>query len=242
MTPHKSIAVYLSQENACDYLPGQSAQMLVVSAASEMNVERYSKLIALGFRRSGNMVYRPQCQECVSCVPTRIPVGAFQPNRIQTRILKRNADLTVRVARPLFSDPHYALFVRYLKARHADGLMARSAPESCVDFLSSDWCRTSFYEFRLHEVLLAVAVVDQLDDALSAVYTFFDPDCARRSLGTFSVLWQIREAQKLKLGWLYLGYWIEHCKKMSYKTQYRPLEAYRHGNWSRFEKGEKFGV
>jgi arginyl-tRNA--protein-N-Asp/Glu arginylyltransferase len=237
MTTLKSPVLYLTPESRCDYLPGRLARTLFIPAGTSTG--RYSELIARGFRRSGSMVYRPDCRGCASCIPVRIPVQRFQPNRIQARILLRNADLSVHSVAPAFREEHYALFTRYLSARHADSIMLDSTPRAYMEFLSSDWCQTLFHEFRFKDLLVAIAVVDHLNDALSAVYTFFDPVYGQRSLGTFAVLWQIREAQRLGFRWLYLGYWIEQCRKMSYKSQYRPLEAYRGGTWACFEKGEK---
>jgi arginine-tRNA-protein transferase len=138
-----------------------------------------------------------------------------------------------------FEEEHYRLFSRYLKARHAPGVMASSSREEYIEFLAANWVLTSFVEFRAGDTLLAVAVVDHLQDALSAVYTFYDPDCAERSLGVCAVLWQIEEARGLGLSWLYLGFWIEGCRKMAYKDRYRPLEALIEGQWRGFEKGEK---
>ncbi len=130
-----------------------------------------------------------------------------------------------------FTDEHFALYRRYISARHAGGDMDVSNPEQYRDFLLSSWADTWCYEFRLGQRLLAVGVIDRLAQGLSAVYTFFDPDYAERGLGTFAVLWEIADAQKRGLPWLYLGYWIEECPKMSYKNQFSPLEIYRDGRW-----------
>jgi arginine-tRNA-protein transferase len=235
----RKIPLYLGHEHDCGYLPGQQARTAYVGPETRMNGALYSALAQQGFRRSGDLVYRPYCSNCSACVPVRIPVARFIPNRSQTRVSRRNADLTVIPKPAAFEEAHYRLFSRYLEARHAEGGMASSNRDEYIEFLSAGWAQTSFVEFRLDDALLAVAVVDHLPDALSAVYTFYDPDCGDRSLGVCAVLWQIREARRSGLSWLYLGFWIEGCRKMAYKDHYRPLEAFIAGQWRAFEKGEK---
>ena len=117
--------------------------------------------------------------------------------------------------------------------------MANSSRSEYMDFLASSWCNTWFVEFSLAGELLAVAIVDRLDEALSAVYTFFDPRHDHLSLGTYAVLWQIRQAQQRNLKWLYLGYWLRDCQKMSYKTQYRPIQAFIADVWRQYARGEE---
>lgn len=229
-----TLPFFLSQEQPCDYLPGQKAQIVFLAPDMKTDTRLYSRLAEQGFRRSGDMIYRPHCKNCSACIPVRIPVERFRPNRSQRRTLRKNKELIVRPQPPTYADEHYALYKRYLRARHRDGSMANSNPDDYIRFLSSDWCHTKFYEFRLDRQLIAVAVVDQFDDALSAVYTFFEPALPERSLGTYAVLWQILQAQNLNLAWLYLGFWIRACEKMAYKSQFRPLEIYRDGKWISF--------
>jgi arginine-tRNA-protein transferase len=138
-----------------------------------------------------------------------------------------------------FEQAHYDLYLKYQQTRHSGSGMANSTPEEYLNFLSNTWCNTLFVELYIEGVLVAVAIVDYLDNALSAVYTFFDPDFSRYSLGSYAVLWQIQYAQKLQLPWLYLGYWINDCKKMSYKNKYRPLQAFINEEWRQFDKGEE---
>lgn len=226
-------------DHACSYLPGQTARSAYVDVNLELDMAVYSRLVEQGFRRSGDLVYRPHCQTCSACVPVRIPVGRFAPDRSQLRTLRENAGLAVTVKPAAFDAEHYRLFRRYLAARHDDSGMANSSPEDYMGFLGSEWATTSFVEFRLEGSLLAVAVVDWLEQGLSAVYTFFDPRHTHRSLGTQAVLWQVGEAQRLGLPWVYLGFWIEGCRKMNYKDRFRPLEALLGGQWQTFEKGEK---
>jgi len=235
----KQIRLFRGVEHPCSYLPGKLSRSAYVDTGLMLDMPTYSKLAEQGFRRSGDMVYRPQCQLCSSCVPARIPVARFSPSRSQLRTWQKNKDLTVTAREAEYNHEHYRLFMRYLAARHEDGGMADSNPEDYIGFLGSYWADTWFVEFKSNQELLAVAVVDRLDCGLSAVYTFFDPGHSTRGLGTFAVLWQIEEAKRLGLEWLYLGYWIESSPKMSYKQQFRPLDVLIGGKWSRYEKGEK---
>lgn len=234
------IRLFRGPEHVCSYLPGRTARSVYVDTAVSLDVHSYSSLAAQGFRRSGDLVYRPDCRGCAACVPVRIAAAQFAPNRSQTRTLRGNADLSVTVRPAEFDEAHYQLFHRYLLARHEDGGMADSSREDYIGFLGSSWADTHFVEFRRSDKrLLAVAVVDKLKAGLSAVYTFFDPDEERRGLGTLAVLWQVAEARRLGLDWVYLGFWVEGCRKMSYKEHFRPLDAWLGGHWLIHEKGEK---
>ena len=154
------------------------------------------------------------------------------PNRQQKRIFKRNADLQVQAVKPVFSEENFALYQRYIEQRHADGDMYPPSRDQFSTFLVRDLPFSKFYEFRLDGRLLAVAVTDVLPNGLSAVYTFYEPAEARRSVGRYGILWQIGEARRLGLDALYLGYWIKNCKKMNYKTEYRPIELLINQRWS----------
>ncbi|WP_031433409.1 arginyltransferase [Methylomarinum vadi] len=226
-----SVPLLLTGQHECSYLPGQTAQTAFVHPSFPLNVEIYSRLIEQGFRRSGNDVYSPHCQHCKACIPVRIPVRLFNANRRQKRCLKKNQSATAIVKPAAFDQRHYDLYLRYQHQRHAGGSMADSSPEEYITFLGSAWCDTLFVEFHLDGKLAAVAIADLLDKALSAVYTFFDPELASHSLGTYAVLWQIEHAKQLGLDYLYLGYWIKQCRKMSYKDQYWPLYGFIDQQW-----------
>ena len=217
----------------CSYLDNRQAVTLFADPQARMNTTLYDRLAELGFRRSGSDVYRPMCRYCQACIPVRIPVARFQPHRRERRIGKRNADLIVTSQNSEFRNEHYDLYCRYIAARHHGGSMDHPTPEGYLNFLRSPWCDTDFVEFRAAGKLLAVAVTDRLPHGLSAVYTFYDPEEAQRSLGTFSILYEIHEARRLGLDWLYLGYWIKDCDKMNYKNEFKPLEYYRNSNWVR---------
>lgn len=201
-----------------------------------MDTNTYSALAEIGFRRSGGHVYAPHCPHCQACVPVRLPVALFQPNRKQRRTRNTRLSLSTTVTEPLFREEQFALYQRYLAARHAGGGMDDPDPEKYLEFLSSDWSQTEFVEFRCDNQLIAVAVQDVLSRGLSSVYTFFEPGFTDLSLGHYALLWQIEEAQRRNLAWLFLGYWIEDCQKMSYKQEYRPIELFQKGRWQRLER------
>ncbi|MGG2020348.1 arginyltransferase [Pseudomonas sp. AO-1] len=231
MTELARLKFYATQPHSCSYLPEEQATTLFLDPSQPMDVHVYADLSEMGFRRSGDHLYRPHCQNCNACVPARIPVAQFLPNRQQKRIFKRNADLQVRPVKPHFSEEYFDLYQRYIEQRHADGDMYPPSRDQFSTFLVRDLPFSRFYEFRLDGRLLAVAVTDLLPNGLSAVYTFYEPDEERRSLGRFAILWQIAESQRLGLEAVYLGYWIKNCKKMNYKTQYRPIELLINQRW-----------
>jgi arginyl-tRNA--protein-N-Asp/Glu arginylyltransferase len=233
MSHAQPLSFYLSPPEACSYLPARDAVNLFADPLAPMDTELYGRLIDHGFRRSGRYVYRPQCGTCKACVPSRIAVSEFKPNRSQQRNLKRNQDLDASVRAPRFRDEHFALYQRYQDGRHPGGGMDNPRPESYRDFLICDWTETLFVELRLAGRTLAVAVTDLLPQGLSAVYTFFDPEQSARGLGTYAVLWQIREARRRGLPYVYLGYWIAGNRKMRYKTRFRPIEGLVEGRWRR---------
>lgn len=227
----QTIRLYASPPHACAYLEDREAITQFIDPSQSMSTQLYGQLVEVGFRRSGEYVYRPRCNSCQACLPARVPVNAFQPSRSQRRIWTRNRDLEVRLAPASFQERHFSLYRRYISTRHAGGDMDVTNPERYREFLLSSWADSWCYEFHLGSRLLAVAVIDRLQLGLSAVYTFFDPDYADRGLGTYAVLWEISEARNSGLPWLYLGYWIKECPKMSYKNRFRPLEIYRDGLW-----------
>lgn len=227
-----SVKLFLGHEHACGYLEDRLARSVFVDPALSLSTELYSELALRGYRRSGDLIYRPRCRGCAACIPVRLNVEQFAPDRSQRRNLGSNRDLRVNRTQPVFNEDHYRLFTRYQETRHGDGSMNGLTRRDYLGFLASSWCSTEFVELRDgDETLLGVAVVDRLRDGLSAVYTFFDPDSAFRGLGTYAVLWQVSEAKRLKLPWLYLGYWIQESRKMAYKSRFRPLQALRGNSW-----------
>ena len=226
-----SIPLFLTEKHQCSYLDEEIAQPAFVHPLFEMTNAIYSELIKQGYRRSGDEVYSPHCPNCTACIPVRLRVADFTPNRSQKRCWQRNAN-TQAILRPAeFEKAHYDLYLRYQAARHSEGTMANSSPADYLSFLKSAWCDTRFVEFVIDDELAAIAVVDQLDNALSAVYTFFNPKFSAYSLGVNAVLWQIDWAKQMQKEFLYLGFWIKRCKKMSYKSDYRPLQIYKDRQW-----------
>ena len=227
------LSFYATPPHSCSYLDGRESVTLFADPRYPKSNALYAALSERGFRRSGEHLYQPHCPECSACVPIRVPVAEFRPRRQQRRTWRQNQDLKVEIKPPVFEEGHFELYSRYIAARHPGGGMDNPTPDNYMNFLTASWSDTMFIEFSRDDHLVAVAVTDQMPNALSAVYTFFDPDCSHRSLGRHAILYQIALAQETGRDWLYLGYWIESCRKMSYKTEYQPLEYYRHGGWCR---------
>lgn len=228
----RDLKVYTTYPHTCSYLEDQEATTLFVDPRQPVDQKLYSKLSVLGFRRSGNHIYRPHCAQCNACIPARIPVAEFERSRGQQRIWQRNQDLRVICTDEINDDDAFDLYHRYISIRHSDGDMYPPDREQYQAFLNSVWDCTRYFRFYDRARLVAVAVVDKLEDGFSAIYTFFDPMAARRSLGTYAILWQVEQARAADLDYLYLGYWIRNCQKMSYKADYRPLQIYTNSRWS----------
>ena len=226
-----SIPLWQTTEHVCSYLDARLSRSVMVDPGFPLNTGIYSALIEQGFRRSGDRVYKPWCQACQDCVPTRIPVQEFQANRKQRRCLQRNELTTVTIKPAVFIPRHFDLYLRYQAARHQKTDDTTTTPEEYMEFLGSSWCHTRFVEFSIADRLAAVAIVDMLEQGLSAVYTFFEPDLADYSLGVFAVLWQIQYARLLGLDYVYPGFWVKDSPKMNYKIQYQPLQGLIDQHW-----------
>ena len=222
---------YISAQQPCSYLPGQQQLNLFADPNTRMDPALYSVLCELGFRRSGEYVYAPRCPSCQACLPVRLPVAEYRPNRSQRRNWRDNADLQVKLVEAQYHEEHFRLYQRYLLSRHQDGSMSQTDPQQFQRFFTSSWSDTRYLEFRDQDRLLAVSVIDLLRDGLSAVYTFFDPDAQQRGLGVYAVQWMIAETAKRGLDYLYMGYLIHDCDKMAYKAGYRPLQVFRQNGW-----------
>jgi arginine-tRNA-protein transferase len=226
-----NIRIFQTAEHRCGYYPDRLARDLVLDPADPALAGIYGNALAMGFRRSGAHVYRPACLGCSACRPVRIPVARFIPDRSQRRCLKRNSDLQLSVQPAARSEENFALYRRYLDSRHAGGGMDQPQASDFDAFLACAWSPTRFLEFRLGAQLLAVAVTDVLPNALSAVYTFFEPEQAGRSLGTFAILSQIEQARREGRAHLYLGFWLDGHPKMHYKRNFQPLETLVGKDW-----------
>lgn len=227
----ESVRLYRTGAHQCGYYADRRSINQVLDPQSPAVPDIFGRALAHGFRRAGDVVYRPDCGNCVACVPYRVPIATFAPNRAQRRVLARNSDISLNWRPAEHSTEHFDLYRSYLRQRHADGGMDDPSAEDYQRFLLSQWADTWFLELRLDGLLVGAAVTDQVADAASAVYTYFSPDHARRSLGTFAILQQIDHCRRQNLAHLYLGFWIEGHPKMNYKRQFAPGEVRRDGIW-----------
>lgn len=231
--PPRRVQFYLTAPYPCSYLPEQSARSQVVTPNELVDDAVYSQLIRAGFRRSGLYTYRPQCDQCRACVPVRLVVEEFQPNRSQRRTWKRNQQLEALLCEQTFDARHYNLYRRYQASRHPGGGMDQDGEDQYRQFLLQSGVSTLLVEFRDADSLRMVSVVDVVEDGLSSVYTFFDPDMPQAGFGTYNILWQIELCRRMGLPYLYLGYWIAASDKMAYKANFQPLQGFADGQWQR---------
>jgi arginine-tRNA-protein transferase len=225
------IKLYLTVPEPCPYLDDKLSSSVVVDPDYEISNQKMGQLTRIGFRRSGNIIYRPHCKQCKACVSVRIPVQKFRPSRSQRRNIVLNHDLYLSREASIYREEQFQLYLKYQRARHPDSSMCNDDPAKYRDFLISNFDNSAFYCLYHQDKLVSVAIVDHLDDGLSGVYTFFDPDYDQRGLGNHSILRMVEETRTLGLDYLYLGYWIENSCKMSYKTNFHPLEGYIGSNW-----------
>ncbi len=238
----KVLQLHTTTSYPCSYLAGRSARAQVAKPDHLINSSAYAELIKLGFRRSSTSIYRPACQACQACVSVRILVSQFQPNRTQRRIQRTHGNLRTILTPLRYDETHYLLYQRYQLARHNEnGLSHEIKQDSRTQyqaFLLQSQVTSQLVEFHAPEIqdssrstLQMISVIDLLPDGLSAVYTFYEPEITRASFGTYSILWQIEQAKRLGLPYVYLGYWVRDSRKMAYKTNFSPLEGFIDGQW-----------
>lgn len=223
----------------CNYLPDRASRLEFIDITDEasMSTPLFSQFSRLGFRRSGQHLYRPICYHCQRCIATRIIVDEFEENRTQRKLKNKSSHIEVTISDcNEATEQHFGLYARYICERHSDGDMYPPSLESFKRFLQYSFTDSFFMEFWRDEELIMVAVCDKLDDGISAVYTFFNPELARLSLGTFAILTQIDYVKQLGLPYLYLGFWVPNSEKMDYKANFHPIELLINQHWIRFDE------
>ena len=237
----QNIEFYLSTKNPCPYLENKNERKLFTHLSGHKALVQMQLLSEHGFRRSQNIIYRPNCKNCSECKSTRVKIDAFELSKSQKRIINKNKDIKAIICETKVSDEHYELFQKYLNERHKDGNMAAMSFDEFNDMMTDTPVNSAIVEYHLKDgkkdVLVAVVLLDILLDGASMVYSFFDPRFDKKSLGVFMILDNILRLKEKKQKHLYLGYWVKGSKTMAYKINYKPIEFYSEGKgWQKLNK------
>lgn len=237
--PYPSLTFFRSGPMQCPYLSGHVEQQLFAELSGGRALDFFDELSQAGFRRSHHIIYKPACTGCDACVPVRIPVAGFIQTKAWRRCANRNTDLIVANVANRITEEQYSLFQLYTNQRHSNGEMAKMSRREYAAMIQSSPVDTVMVEFRKpNGRLIAGCLMDRLKGGLSAVYSFYDPAEGRRSLGSYVILWMIKEAKRLEIDYVYLGYWVPGSPKMDYKFRFRPLEKFSAKGWNKITNSD----
>lgn len=240
--PPRGPQFYVTAPQPCPYLEGRAERKLFTVASVSDGAVMGDALSREGFRRSQNVLYRPLCENCSACLSARIRVADFTPSRNQRRVLRRAAGWRRELCTAWATQEQFDLFRRYLDHRHAQGGMADMDVFEFAAMIEETPMRTQVVEYRDGGVLVAVCLIDVMDDGLSLVYSFYDPDLEPQSPGTFIILDHVSIAQEAGLPFVYLGYWVPGSPKMGYKARFAPLEVFHAGRWRAMASADDFAA
>ena len=230
----KHLQFYITLPAPCPYLPGQWERKIFTPLDPLDGPHLNDYLTHSGFRRSQNVIYRPACESCNSCQSLRVNVNAFKWTSSFRRIVNKNADLNREICEPFGTQEQFDLLHAYLTTRHKEGGMTDMDFERYEMMVEDCAARTDVFEYRDQDgALIACSITDNLRDGLSMVYSFFDVNASKRSLGSFMVLDQIDVCRQWGLPYLYLGYWVKNSPKMAYKSRFKPYEILSAQGWEK---------
>ncbi|MCH2190782.1 MAG: arginyltransferase [Gammaproteobacteria bacterium] len=232
---HNPIRLFETVVDECPYLEGKRSASILVDPDHVIQPELFSMLSRSGFRRSGDMLYAPKCPSCNACVSVRIPSRQYKPSRSQKRVWRKNQDVRISIEEVRYDEAHFQLYLKYQQHRHSDSSMCDDDPNKYIGFIESSYAASKFLCMHIDDKLIGIAVLDQFEGGLSAVYTFFDPDYSNRSLGTYAIMYALKLARTHQIPFVYLGYWIDESPKMDYKRKFKPLQGYIDKQWKTLE-------